>query len=57
MSYFVRFEVLTAMKIEVEVFWILTLCRIVVGKHRFGGQLVVFYHTSTQRHKPEDLEL
>jgi hypothetical protein len=33
----VRFAVSTAVKIQVEVFWVMTLCSVVVGYQRFGG--------------------
>jgi len=30
------FEVFTAVKIQVEVFWVVTSCSVVVGYQRFG---------------------
>jgi len=32
-----RFEVFTAVKIQVEVFWVVTPCSVAVGHQRFGG--------------------
>jgi hypothetical protein len=32
-----RFEVFTAMKIQLEVFWVVTPCSVVLGKQRFRG--------------------
>jgi hypothetical protein len=32
-----RFEVFTAVKIQVQVYWVLTPCSVVVGYRRFGG--------------------
>jgi hypothetical protein len=37
---------------EVEVFWIVTPCSVVVGYRRFGD-----IHNTTRRHSPEDLDL
>jgi hypothetical protein len=31
------FEVSTAVKIQVEVFWVMTLCGVVVGYQLYGG--------------------
>jgi hypothetical protein len=31
------FELLTVMKIQIEVFWVVITCSVVVGYHRFGG--------------------
>jgi hypothetical protein len=31
------FEVFTAVKIHVEIFWVMMLCSVVVGYQRFGG--------------------
>jgi hypothetical protein len=33
----VRFEVFTAVKIQSDVFWVVTLCGVAVGYKRFGG--------------------
>jgi hypothetical protein len=40
-EHIVRFEVITAVKIPVEVFWLVMSCNIVVGYqyHSFGGLL------------------
>jgi hypothetical protein len=32
-----RFEILTAVKTDVEVFWVVMPCSVVGGYHRFGG--------------------
>jgi hypothetical protein len=50
------FEIYTAMKIQVEVFWVVTPCSD-VGYQRFGGpcsinQGMVSYHIATWRHNP-----
>jgi hypothetical protein len=66
------FEAFTAVKIQVEVCWVVTPCR-VVGYQRFGPtyclhlqsevgavlnpETLIFYHNTTRRHKPEDLDL
>jgi hypothetical protein len=31
------FEVFTAVKIQIEVFWVVTPCSVVLGYRRFGG--------------------
>jgi len=41
-----RFELFTAMKIQVEVFWVVTPCDIVVG-YRQHGRLKRWYPTTT----------
>jgi hypothetical protein len=35
-----RFDVFTAVKIQVEVSWVVTLCSVVVGYQCFGGPAV-----------------
>jgi fatty-acid desaturase len=32
-----RLEIFTAMKFHVVVFWVMTVCSVTVGFHRFGG--------------------
>jgi len=61
----VRFEVFTAVKIQVEFFWVVTLCSDAVGYQRFGShctlkmdaakssETLVSYRVTTQRHNPE----
>jgi len=34
---YARFEVFTAVKIQVEIFWVVTQCSVVAGYQRFGG--------------------
>jgi hypothetical protein len=57
------FEALTAVMFHVEVFWVVTLCIVVIGYQRFGGpcclhlQGVVSYRNITRRQKSEDLDL
>jgi hypothetical protein len=36
-----RFEVFTAVKIQAEVFWVVTPCSVAVGYQRFGGIVVL----------------
>jgi len=38
---FAAFEVFTAVKIQVEVFWVVTPCSVVVGYRRFRGPCCV----------------
>jgi len=56
-----RFEVFTAVKIQVVFFRVVTPCGYVVGYQCFEGpcclHLQVSYHTTTRRHNPEDQEL
>jgi hypothetical protein len=46
-----NFKSLRAMKIQVEVFWVVTPCSDVVGYRRFGGQCC--YTTSQRKTLPE----
>jgi hypothetical protein len=39
-----RFEVLTAVNIQVEVFWVVMPCSVVVGHQRFGGMCCLHLH-------------
>jgi hypothetical protein len=60
------FEVFTAVKIQVEVFWIVTPCG-VVTEYQLSevhatsifstSETLVSYHNITQHHKPERLYL
>jgi hypothetical protein len=94
-----RFDVLTAVKFEAELFWVLTPCNVAICLRRFEGyenvgckflrnvvirlqhlhcvttqrtltrtfamkmeaawasEISVFYHNTTRRHNPEDLDL
>jgi hypothetical protein len=55
-----RFEPLTAVKIQVEVFWVVTLCCFVIGYQRFRGSCCLhgsLKHNTTRRNNPEDLDL
>jgi len=49
-----EFDIFTAMKIQVDVFWIVTPCNDVVGYRRFGRTSC---HNTARRHNPEDLDL
>jgi hypothetical protein len=54
-------EIFTSLKIEVEVFWVLTSCSVVVGYQRFGGSCRLHLQgevSGVLRHiYPEDLDL
>jgi hypothetical protein len=39
-----RFEVFTAVKVQVEVFWVVTPYSVVIGYHRFRGQCCLHIH-------------
>jgi hypothetical protein len=58
----------TAVKIQVEVFWVVTPCNVVAGYHSFEGLRCLKMETAwicetsisyitTRRHNPEDLDL
>jgi hypothetical protein len=69
----VRFEVFTAVMIQVKVLWVMTLCSVVVGCKRFRGPCCLhlqgewrehgplktsaFYRNTTWHHNPEDPNL
>jgi hypothetical protein len=50
---------------QVEVFWVVTPCSVVVGHHCLRGpcclhlqpETLVSYHSTTRHHNPEDLDL
>jgi hypothetical protein len=53
-----RFQVFTAVKIHVEVFWVVTPCSVVVGYERFGRPCCLCLQGEDyMAHKPDDLEL
>jgi hypothetical protein len=43
-SSYARLLVFTVVKIEVEVFWVVTPCHVVVGYHHFGGPYCLYLH-------------
>jgi hypothetical protein len=51
-----------AMMFQVELFWVVTPCSVVIGYQRFRGpcflhlQGEVSYHNTTERHNPEGLD-
>jgi hypothetical protein len=53
---YASFEVFTAVEIEVQVFWVVAPCSVILGYQHFRGPLIS-YHNITRRHKPEDLDL
>jgi len=53
-----RSEAFTAVKIQVEVFWVVTPCSVVVGYQRVRtSDTLVSYRNTTWRHISEDLDL
>jgi len=56
-----RFKVFKTLKVQVEVFWVVTSCSVVAGYQRFRGSCclhlqgvtVVSYHNTTRRHNTE----
>jgi hypothetical protein len=40
----VRFEVIRAVKIQIEVVWVLTPCSVMVGYKRFSGACCLYLH-------------
>jgi flagellar biosynthesis protein FliR len=56
----VTVEVFMAVKIQVEVFWVVMPCNVVVGYHCLAVRLTeicVSFHNSIQHHNPEYLDL
>jgi hypothetical protein len=49
-----RFEVYKSVKVQVEIFCVVTPCNVVVGYQRFGGPYWLHLH-ATRRHNPKDL--
>jgi hypothetical protein len=49
-----RFEVYMVMKIQVEVFWVVTTCNVAVGYQHSGGarssEILISYHNTTWCH-------
>jgi fatty-acid desaturase len=43
-----RFEVLTAVKIQVEILWVVTPCNVVVGYQRFGAHAASVFRVKIQ---------
>jgi hypothetical protein len=52
----IRFKFFTVVKTQVEVFWVVAPCSVVVIYQRFGGNCCVHLHP-TWRHNPDDLDL
>jgi hypothetical protein len=46
-----RFEVFTAVKMQVEVFWVVTSRSVVVGYQRFGGPCCLHLHGNEGSHR------
>jgi hypothetical protein len=55
MLYIGRSEVFTAVKIQVEVFWVVTPCRVVEAAR--SSETLVPYRNTSRRHKAEDLDM
>jgi hypothetical protein len=54
---YARFEVFTAIKIEVMVFWVLMPCSVVVGYQRFGAPCCLHLHCITTRYRNSEHNL
>jgi hypothetical protein len=53
----VRFEVFVVVKIQVEVLWVVVLCRVVVGSQNFGGFCCLCLQTKIMEHHHWHIQL
>jgi hypothetical protein len=52
-----NFEAFTEVKIQVQVFWVVTSFSVVVGYQRFGAPCCLHLHYATRHHNPKNLDL